>query len=71
MKYPDLTEIGKGAMIMTRKASNIAWKSKTVHYLLRYPPQPDTFAYEVEKCLEMGYLFTNVCKGFLFGNIYK
>ena len=53
MKYPDLTEIGKGAMITTRKVSNIAWKCKTVYHLLRYPPQPDTLAYEVEKCLEM------------------
>ena len=29
MKYPDLTTIWKGAMITTRKVSNIAWKSKT------------------------------------------
>ena len=53
MKYSDLTEIGKGAMITTRKASKIAWKSKTVYHLLRSPQQPDTLAYEVEKCLEM------------------
>ena len=53
MKYSDLTEIGKGAMITTRKASHIAWKSKTVYDLLRSPPQPDTLAYEVEKCLKM------------------
>ena len=38
MKYPHLTEIGKGAMITTRKASNIAWKSKTVYHLLRSSP---------------------------------
>ena len=53
MKYSDLTEIGKGAMITTRKASHIAWKSKTVYDLLRSPPQPDTLAYEIEKCLKM------------------
>ena len=34
MKYPDLTEIGKGAMITMRKASTIAWKSKNVYHLL-------------------------------------
>ena len=48
MKYPDLTEIGKGAMITTRKASDIAWKSKTVYHLPRSPTQADTLAYEVE-----------------------
>ena len=40
-------------MITTRKASDIAWKSKTVYHLLKSPPQPDTLAYEVEKSLEM------------------
>ena len=35
MKYPDLMEIGKGAMIMPRKASDIAWNSKTVYHFLR------------------------------------
>ena len=53
MKYPDLTEIGKGSMITTRKALSIAWKSKTVYPLLRSPQEPDTLAYEVEKCLEI------------------
>ena len=49
MKYPELTEIGKGAMITMKKT----WKSKTVYHLLRSPTQPDTLAYEAEKCLEM------------------
>ena len=35
MNYPELMEIGKGAMITTRKTSHIAWKSKTVYHLLR------------------------------------
>ena len=35
MKYPDVTEIGKGAMIMLRKPSDIAWKSKNVYRFLR------------------------------------
>ena len=48
MKYPDLTEIGKGAIITTRKASDIAWKSKAIYRFLRSPPQPDTLAYEDE-----------------------
>ena len=54
MMYPDLTEIGKGAMITTRKASDIDWTSKTVYRFLRSPPQPDTLAYEGEKSLEVG-----------------
>ena len=54
MKYPDLTEIGKGAMITTRKASDIAWKSKAVYRFLRSPPQPDTLSHEHEKFLEVG-----------------
>ena len=54
MKYPDLTEIGKGAMIMARKASDIAWKNKTVYRFLRLPLQPDTLAYEGEKFLKVG-----------------
>ena len=54
MKYPDLTEIGKGAMITTRKASDIAWKSKAVYRFLRSPPQPDTLSYKHEKLLEVG-----------------
>ena len=37
IKYPDLTEIGKGAVINTRKASHIAWKSKTVYIFLGRP----------------------------------
>ena len=37
IKYPDLTEIGKGEVITTRKASHIAWKSKTVHIFLDRP----------------------------------
>ena len=45
MKYPDLTEIGKGPIITTRKASDIAWKSKAVYRFLRLPPQPDTLSY--------------------------
>ena len=54
MKYHDLTEIGKGAMITPRKDSDIAWKSKTVYRFLRLPLQPDTLAYEGEKCLKAG-----------------
>ena len=53
MKYPDLTEIGKGAIITTRKASHFASKRKTVYHLLRSPPQPDALANEVEKGSEM------------------
>ena len=71
MKYPDLTEIEKGAMITTRKASNIAWKSETVYHLLRYHPQPDTLAYGVEKCLEMRLSPHKRLQGILFCNIYK
>ena len=47
MKYPNITKIGKGAMIMG-KASDVAWKSKTVYCLLRLPPQPGIFVYEGE-----------------------
>ena len=47
MKYPNITKIGKGAMIMG-KASGVAWKSKTVYCLLRLPPQPGIFVYEGE-----------------------
>ena len=54
MKYPDLTEIGKGAMITVRKASDYAWKSKTVYRFLRLPLQRDTLAYEDEKFLKVG-----------------
>ena len=53
MKYADLTEIGKGGIITTRKASHIAWKSNFVYHLLRSHTIPDTLAYEAEKCLEM------------------
>ena len=53
MKYRDLTEIGKGAMITTRKASDMAWKIKTVYLLLTSLPQPTTFAYDDEKFLEV------------------
>ena len=35
MKYPELMEIGKGAIITTRKTSHIAWNGKTVYHLLR------------------------------------
>ena len=71
MKYPDLTETGKGAINTMRKASHIAWKRKTVYHLLRPPPQLDTLPNEVEKSLEMRLSPRNVCKGFLFRNIYK
>ena len=47
MKYPSITKIGKGAMIMG-KASDVAWKSKTVYCLLRLPPQLGIFVYEGE-----------------------
>ena len=54
MKYRDLMEIEKGAMITTRKALDIAWKSKTVYHFLCAPQQADTLAYEGEKFFEMG-----------------
>ena len=53
MKYLDLREIGKGAMITMTKASDIVSEGKTVYHLLRTPQQPDTLAYEDEKLLEM------------------
>ena len=53
MKYLDLREIGKGAMITMTKASDIASEGKTIYRLLRTPQQPDTLAYEDEKLLEM------------------
>ena len=53
MKYPDLTEIEKGAMISKIKASHISWKIKNAYHFPRLPLQPDSLAYEVEKCLQM------------------
>ena len=64
VKYPDLTEIGKGAMITMRKASDIAWKSKAVYGFLRSPPQPDTLSHEHEKFLEVGLSTQKRLQGF-------
>ena len=52
MKYPNITKIGKGAMIMG-KASDVTWKSMTVYCLLRLPPQLGIFVYDGEIFLEM------------------
>ena len=64
MKYPDLTEIGKGAMITRRKALDIAWKTKAVYRFLRSPPQPDILSYKHEKFLEVGLSPQNRLQGF-------
>ena len=62
IKYPDLTEIGKGAVITTRKASHITWKSKTVYIFLDRPHNQMPLCMKLKIVWRWDYPLANLCK---------